>query len=34
MIWNLSIIVYVIEIQKSKVANIQFCKIEQSEPGR
>ena len=31
---NLSIIAYIIEIQKSKFANIKFHEFEQSESGR
>ena len=31
---NLSMIAYIIEIQKSKYANILFCGFEWSEPGR
>ena len=30
----LSMIVYTIEIQISKFANIKFCDLDQSEPGR
>ena len=30
----LSMIAYVIEIQKSKLANIYFCEYDQSEPDR
>ena len=30
---NLSMIAYMIEIQKSNIANISFGEIEQSEPG-
>ena len=31
---NLSMIAYMIEIQKSKFANIYFLEFDQSEPGR
>ena len=31
---NLTMIAYMIEIQKSKFANISFCEFNQSEPGR
>ena len=31
---NLSMIAYIIEIHKSKFANISFREFDQSEPGR